>query len=147
MTQQVLRTALVMYSAEQMFDLVNDIEAYPEFMDGCVGATILKRDEHQLEAQLELSKGGVRQQFITRNELRPPLEMTMHLVDGPFKKFEGSWRFEPLSESACKIIFELDYAFSNRLLALAANKMFETVANRQVDALCRRAEQVYGSAS
>jgi ribosome-associated toxin RatA of RatAB toxin-antitoxin module len=81
----VNRSALVNYSAQQMFDLVNDIEAYPQYMDGCVGAKVLKREGEWLEARLELSKAGVSQSFVTRNQLQAPESMSMVLVDGPFK--------------------------------------------------------------
>jgi ribosome-associated toxin RatA of RatAB toxin-antitoxin module len=139
----VNRSALVNYSAQQMFDLVNDIEAYPQYMDGCVGAKILKREGDWLEARLDLSRAGVHQSFVTRNQLQPPLRMSMSLVDGPFKRLNGAWSFTPLGDNACKVSFELEFEMQNRLIGLAVGKLFETVANNQVDALCGRARQVY----
>ena len=144
MAHSVQRSALVHYSAQQMFDLVNDIEAYPQYMDGCVGAKILRREADWLEARLDLQKAGVTQSFITRNHLQPPTTMTMTLVDGPFSKLHGCWRFAPLSDTACKVSFELEFEMKNRLLGMAVGKLFEAVANRQVDALCARAQTVYG---
>ena len=144
MAHSVQRSALVHYSAQQMFDLVNDIEAYPQYMDGCVGAKILRRESDWLEARLDLQKAGVTQSFITRNHLLPPTTMTMTLVDGPFSKLHGCWRFTPLSDTACKVSFELEFEMKNRLLGMAVGKLFEAVANRQVDALCTRAQTVYG---
>lgn len=143
MSHIVNRSALVNYSAQQMFDLVNDIEAYPQYMDGCVGAKILKREGDWLEARLDLSRAGVHQSFITRNQLQPPLRMSMSLVDGPFKRLNGAWTFTPLGDNACKVSFELEFEMQNRLIGLAIGKLFETVANNQVDALCGRARQVY----
>ena len=143
MAHRVERSALVSYSAAQMFDLVNDIEAYPKFMDGCVGAQVLARGDDWLEARLDLSKAGVTQSFITRNQLQPPLSMSMNLVDGPFKYLRGVWRFTPLGDAACKVSFELEFELQNRLLGMAVGKLFEAVSNRQVDALCARAKQVY----
>ncbi len=143
MAHRVERSALVNYSAAQMFDLINDIEAYPQFMDGCVGAKILVRGDDWLEARLELSKAGVSQSFVTRNQLQPPHSMSMNLVDGPFKYLRGVWRFTPLSEQACKVTFELEFELQNRLLGMAVGKLFEVVSNKQVDALCARAKQVY----
>lgn len=143
MAHRVERSALVNYSAAQMFDLINDIEAYPQFMDGCVGAKILARGDDWLEARLELSKAGVSQSFVTRNQLQPPHSMSMNLVDGPFKYLRGVWRFTPLGEQACKVTFELEFELQNRLLGMAVGKLFETVTNKQVDALCTRAKQVY----
>jgi ribosome-associated toxin RatA of RatAB toxin-antitoxin module len=139
----VNRSALVNYSAQQMFDLVNDIEAYPHYMDGCVGATILKREGDWLEARLELSKAGVRQSFVTRNQLQAPESMSMTLVDGPFKYLKGCWRFTALNETACKVSFDVEFELQNKLLGMAVGKLFESVASKQVDALCARAAQIY----
>lgn len=143
MSHTVNRSALVTYSAQQMFDLVNDIEAYPQFMDGCVGARILKREADWLEARLDLSRAGVHQSFITRNHLQAPTCMSMTLVEGPFKHLKGGWHFTPLAENACKVSFELEFELQNKLLGMAVGKLFETVANKQVDALCERAKQMY----
>ncbi|MFC3115642.1 type II toxin-antitoxin system RatA family toxin [Cellvibrio fontiphilus] len=144
MVYKVERSALVNYSAQQMFDLINDIEAYPQFMEGCVGAKILARGDDWLEARLELSKAGVSQSFVTRNQLQPPLSMSMTLVDGPFKFLSGVWRFQPLGDAACKVSLGLEFELSNRLLGLAVGKLFEAVSNKQVDSLCARAKVVYG---
>ncbi len=143
MTHHLERSALVHYSAQQMFDVVNDIEAYPQYMDGCVGAKILQRGDDWLEARLELSKAGVSQTFVTRNHLQAPTLMTLSLVDGPFRSLEGAWRFIPLAEDACKVSFSLRFELQNRLLGMAVGKLFESVTNKQVDALCARAKQIY----
>lgn len=131
------------YSAQQMFDLVNDIEAYPQYMEGCVGAKILARGDDWLEARLDLSKAGVTQSFITRNQLQVPHKMSMSLVDGPFNYLRGVWLFTPLNEQACKVSFSLEFEMKSRLLGMAAGKLFESVGSKQVDALCARAKQVY----
>lgn len=151
MTHKINRSALVHFTPRQMFDLVNDIEAYPQYMDGCEQAQVLARgdaDEHGhrwLEARLTLSKGGISQSFVTRNQLCPPESMTMNLVDGPFKQLQGCWRFTALGDSACKVSFELSFELQNRLLGMAVGKLFESVAGKQVDALCARAQKIYGS--
>lgn len=144
MTHRVERSALVNYSAQQMFDLVNDIEAYPQYMSDCVGAEVLRRGEGWLEAKLELQKAGIHQSFVTRNELRPPGEMTLSLVDGPFSHLEGKWSFDSVADG-CKVTLELEFAMQNRLLSMAVGKFFEAAASQQVDALCSRARQVYGA--
>lgn len=145
MTHKINRSALVHFTPRQMFDLVNDIETYPQYMDGCQEATILARGDGWLEARLVLSKGGISQSFVTRNQLCPPESMTMNLVDGPFKQLQGCWRFTPLGDSACKVSFDLSFELQNRLLGMAVGKLFETVAGKQVDALCARAKKIYGS--
>jgi len=134
---------LVHYSAQQMFDLVNDIEAYPQYMEGCVGAKILARGDDWLEARLDLSKAGVTQSFITRNQLQAPHQMNMQLVDGPFNYLRGVWQFTPLNEQACKVSFLLEFEMKSRLLGMAVGKLFEAVGTKQVDALCARARQIY----
>lgn len=143
MANKIERSALVNYSAEQMYDLVNDIEAYPQFMEGCVGAKILARGDDWLEARLDLSKAGVTQSFVTRNQLYPPLKMTMSLVDGPFNYLRGGWQFTPLGEAASKVSFHLEFEMKSRLLGLAVARLFESVSSKQVDALCARARTVY----
>ena len=145
----VFRTVLVSHSPQQMFDLINDIESYPEFMTGCVRATILHADSNCIEARLTLGLAGLKQSFVTRNELTPPTSMTMHLIEGPFSHFDGLWSFEELTEpkgnQGCRISLRLTFAFRNRLLGIALEKMIEEITNRQVDALCRRADAVYGA--
>ncbi|PUA27522.1 MAG: ubiquinone-binding protein [Cellvibrio sp. 79] len=143
MATKVERSALVHYSAQQMFDLVNDIEAYPQYMEGCVGAKILARGDDWLEARLDLSKAGVTQSFITRNQLQAPYKMNMQLVDGPFNYLRGVWQFTPLNEQACKVSFLLEFEMKSRLLGMAVGKLFEAVGAKQVDALCARAKQIY----
>lgn len=140
----ITRSALVAYSDQQMFELVNDIEAYPQYMDGCVGAEVLERDSDEVTARLDLSKLGMRYSFTTRNRLSAPDSMVMQLVEGPFRQFRGVWSFKALAADACKVSLELEFEFSNSLVAMAAGKWFESVANELVDGLCRRAQQVYG---
>lgn len=144
MASKIERSALINYSAQQMFDLINDIEAYPQYMEGCVGARVLARGEDWVEARLELSKAGVTQSFSTRNQLQSPHKMTMNLVDGPFNYLRGIWQFTPLGEGACKVGFVLEFEMKNRLLGMAAGKLLESVGGKQVDTLCARAKQIYG---
>ncbi|MBB5210948.1 type II toxin-antitoxin system RatA family toxin [Microbulbifer hydrolyticus] len=141
---KIERSALVMYSAEQMFDLVNDVASYPQFLPGCRGAEILHRDEDTLEARLDLSRAGISQSFVTRNQLHRPDKMELVLVDGPFSEFNGCWTFTPLGEGACKVMFTLQFLARNRLLGVAAGKLFSGIANQMVDAMCERAKQIYG---
>ena len=138
------RSALVQFPAKDMFALVADIESYPQFMDGCVGAKVLTSSSHEVTATLELSKGGIRQRFTTRNTLQHPSSMNMELVEGPFESFLGCWRFDELTEQACKVSLNLSFSFSNSVVGKAAARLFSSVANSQVDALCKRARQLYG---
>ena len=138
------RNALVNYSAEQMYALVHDFESYPKYMPGCVGAELLASGEGWIEARLDLSMAGLKQSIVTRNTLQAPKSMDIDLVEGPFKHFKGRWQFAALSETASKVEFTMEFAFSNRLLGLAAGKLFEQVASEQVKAICQRAKTIYG---
>lgn len=144
---KIERSALVMFSAGQMFDLVNDVASYPQFLPGCRGAEVLHQDEHTLEARLDLARAGITQSFVTRNELHRPERMTLTLVDGPFSSFNGCWTFTPLAENACKVAFTLEFEASNRLLGAAVGKLFGGIANQMVDAMCERAGKIYSENS
>jgi ribosome-associated toxin RatA of RatAB toxin-antitoxin module len=142
---KVNRSALVNYSAQKMFNLINDIESYPEFMTGCQGAEILNKEDNVVEARLTLGKHGIQQSFVTRNELFEPQKMIMRLVEGPFSQFEGHWSFDAIDEDACKVILDLDFQFDNPLLSMTMGSVLQDVASKQVDALCNRAEKIYGA--
>jgi len=144
MTTKIERSALVAYSQAQMFALVEDIESYPQFMDGCIGAEVKERSGDIVTASLTLSQAGIRQSFTTRNTLRRPEAMQMELVEGPFSTFNGVWSFQFLAQDACKVLLELEFGFRSRMVQAASSRMFESVANQQVASLCRRAEGVYG---
>lgn len=141
---RVERSALVQYSNQQMYDLVADFYAYPKFLPGCVGSELLAEGEGWLEARLDIAKAGFTQSFVTHNELDPPNGMTLELVKGPFKSLKGAWQFTALTESACKVNFWLEFEFANKMISLAAGKVFEKIASEQVDAMCKRAKVLYG---
>ncbi len=147
MITTIERSALLFYSAQQIYDLVNDIEAYPHYMEGCNGAEILERGEGFIRARLDLRKRGVGYSFSTRNTLTPGRAIVMELDSGPFKKLDGLWRFEPLGEKACKVSLRLEFEPNNRLLGVAASGLFASVAGHLVAALSERAARVYGPVS
>ena len=139
------RSALVEYSAEQMFDLVNDIEHYPEFMKGCTYAKVLSQSDTELVGELRLSKGGISQQFTTKNILFRPQQIEMSLVDGSFKSFISEWTFNALTDNACKVSLAMEFEFRSGLMDFAAEKLFSSSANNLVDAIVQRAHEVYAS--
>jgi Oligoketide cyclase/lipid transport protein len=140
----ISRSALLPYSDAEVFTLVNDIESYPQFMDGCIAAEVLSRSEEEVIARLELGKAGLRYAFSTRNTLEPPKRMVMNLVEGPFRNFEAQWRFTALSPTACKAEFDMRFEFSSGLVNAALRALFESTSREMVAAICRRAEQCYG---
>ncbi|MEM1143237.1 MAG: type II toxin-antitoxin system RatA family toxin [Pseudomonadota bacterium] len=139
----IRRSALLPYSAQQMYELVNDVEAYPQFMDGCKASRIVRSDEWQMEAELELEKGGFSHSFTTLNTLRPYERVELALKDGPFEHLSGAWQFTSLREDACKVSLDLEFAVRSGLLSSAAGTLFERVASRLVDAIAVRAEAIY----
>jgi len=143
MSTEIHRSALMLYPADKMFSLVDDIEQYPRFMDGCVGAQVLRREGDVVEATLQLSKAGIRQSFTTRNIRQPPNKMRMELVEGPFDVFEGCWTFDVLRPDACKVSLDLRFSMKQGIAARAMAKLFDQVANNLVDAICKRAREVY----
>lgn len=142
--RRVKRSALVPYSARQMFDLVADVEAYPEFLPWCSDVEVHSWRNDVAEVTLELARGGLRKRFRTRNCMQPPARMDLSLVGGPFRHLEGGWRFEPVGDDGSKVVLDLAFEFDSRLLDLVIGAYFEDICNRLVDAFTRRAVAVYG---
>jgi len=141
---EIRRSALVKYSPAQMFDLVNEVEAYPKRFSWCAGARIIERRDNVLVAQLDLRFAGFRQSFTTRNTVDPPRRLKMDLVEGPFRTLEGVWDFVALGDAGCKVAFALDFDYAGRLGGGALKLGFQGLAGRMVDDFCREAERVYG---
>lgn len=140
----VHKSVLLPYSAEQMFALVDRIEDYPKFLPWCGGADVRKREGDKVVASLSINYHGIKQTFATENTNRPPHEIVMTLLEGPFKHLHGTWRFKPLRADACKIEFDLQYEFSSRLLEGIIGPVFSMIANSFVDSFSKRAEVMYG---
>lgn len=140
----ITRSALVAYSAEQMFDLVNDIESYPSFMHGCKSARVISRSDTELVGELALAKAGINHSFTTRNTLDRPRQIEMQLVEGGFSSFHALWTFTALNDEACEVSLVMEFEYKLGLLRFAAEQLFNSSANKLVDALVRRANKVYG---
>lgn len=158
--KSIHKTVLVWRGAQAMFDLVRDVQAYPDFLPWCSKASILQHYEDGVEAEVEMSVSGLQHSFVTRNRHHAPHSIRMSLVRGPFSHLAGLWEFEPLTPVAspvsanlpgalpvgegCRVRFSLEYAFSNALLALALEPVFNKIATSLVDAFVERAHKVYG---
>jgi ribosome-associated toxin RatA of RatAB toxin-antitoxin module len=140
----VERSVLVPYSASQMFDLVADVEKYPEFMPWCGGATVSAQDAQGMQASITISLAGIKQTFTTRNLHQYPESIALELVDGPFSALTGNWEFVSLSDDACKVLFKLNYAFSNRALETLVGPIFNRIATSFIDSFTQRAQVCYG---
>ena len=142
---KVERSVLIARSAQQMFDLVDDCESYPQFLPWCSAAEVSLRDRETTVATLHISFLGVKSHFTTENTKEIPLRMHIKLVDGPFRHLEGLWLFKPLAEEACRIDFQLAYEFSGKLFEKMIGPVFGQIANTMVEAFVKRAESVYGA--
>lgn len=142
--RKVRRSAIVPYSARDMFNLVDDVEAYPEFLPWCNDARVQSRSEDIVVATLELHRGSVSRHFTTRNTRRPFEAIDMQLVDGPFRHLEGGWRFRDLSAEGSEVTLELEFEFDSRVVDLVFGRFFEDTLKALVDAFTRRAAAVYG---
>jgi ribosome-associated toxin RatA of RatAB toxin-antitoxin module len=149
--KHVKKSVLLWYSPREMYTLVTGVEDYPSFLPWCERAEVLERRDSGMTARLHLAYAGVRHAFTTRNEHVADRSVLVGLVDGPFSVLDGTWFFKPLampgsdSAQACKIEFELRYAFSSRALEAVLSPVFDRVANTFVDSFVQRAEQVYGA--
>ncbi len=137
------RSALVLHSCEAMFDLVQDVNSYPEFLPMCMAAHVESASETEMVAGITIKKSAISQTFTTRNKMSRPHFMSMELVDGPFKKLNGVFKFEALSPDACKVILELDFEVAGKILSMTLNPVFKQAANMIVDAFVKRADDIY----
>ena len=142
--RKVKRSALVPYPARDMFVLVDDVEAYPEFLPWCNSAVVDSRSDDIVEATLELQKGAVNKSFTTRNLNREFESIDLALVRGPFKHLSGGWRFKDLGNDGSKVSLELEFEFKSRVTDLMFGSFFEEICNALVDAFSKRATVVYG---
>ncbi|HFD13295.1 MAG TPA: type II toxin-antitoxin system RatA family toxin [Crenotrichaceae bacterium] len=141
------RSALVRFSAQQMYDLVADIAAYPEFLPWCQSSRILSGVDSVVEAELEIARGGFHKSFSTRNVNIEPDEIKMTLLNGPFTALQGSWLFTPLNNNASKIILKLEFELAGGVAAVAFGRIFNQICETMVDAFHQRAIVLYGTTS
>ncbi len=137
----ISRSALVEHSASRMFDLVNDVDAYPRRFRWCDQATIVEQGPDRLVARLDLGLGSFRTWFMTENTLERPHSIDMKLRDGPFKSLHGRWEFHALAEDACKVSLTMEFEPASRLLAPALALGFQGLADRMVNDFVRVADQ------
>jgi ribosome-associated toxin RatA of RatAB toxin-antitoxin module len=142
--RRIARSAIVECSARQMYDLVEDIESYPEFLPWCSGAHVRERTAGRTVATLDVGIMPMRQSFTTENTNVAGKSIDMRLLEGPFRKFDAHWKFTALGPGGAKIEFTIAYEFADSILAVALDPMFEGIAGTMVVAFTRRAERVHG---
>lgn len=143
----VQKSVLLWYSADEMYALVTDVARYPEFLPWCDRSRVIEQDGAGMTAEVGLAFGGLRQSFTTRNTHVRGREVRLKLVEGPFSRLDGIWKFNPLGETgerACRVELELQYDFDNFALKTLVGPVFDKVAATLVEAFVKRAEQVYG---
>lgn len=143
--QRVQKSVLVPFAAAQMFDLVDDVEKYPDFLPWCSGSAVLERRDDGKTARLDINYHGVKAHFTTDNVNVPQASIGITLRDGPFRQLHGEWTFRPLTDTACKVELVLAYEFKTHVLETIVGPVFNHIARTFVDAFVRRAEAVHGS--
>jgi ribosome-associated toxin RatA of RatAB toxin-antitoxin module len=136
----VERQAIVPYSAQRMYALVEDIESYPLFLPWCSRTEVTSRTARRTTATIHVDFRGVQQAFTTANQLQPGERIEMALVRGPFRSLAGEWRFRALSAAGCRVELTLAYQLASPLLGRVVGPVFDHIANTFVDAFVRRAD-------
>lgn len=140
---KINKQANVVYSAKQMFALVNDIQSYPEFLPWCTETNLLENNENSLIATLSISIGKIRQSFTTENTMQADTSITMKLVKGPFKELNGYWQFHD-ANGGSSVSLEMQFEFKNKIMKHALGGAFKKITDSMVDAFVERARTVYG---
>ncbi|MCP0913851.1 MULTISPECIES: type II toxin-antitoxin system RatA family toxin [Legionella] len=140
----VKKSRVVSYSCEQMYDLVNDVERYAEFLPYFSKTLVHHRDADEVQATLVIAAAGMSKSFTTRNRLQANKMIEIRLVDGPFSHLEGFWRFDEVPEG-CHVSFDLEFDFAGRMLSMLLGPIFEQITDKMVDAFCNRAQVLYGN--
>jgi len=128
-----------------MFDVVNNVHLYPDFLPWCASSEIVTDTEEEMVASLQLAKAGLKYSFTTCNKLKKPSVIQFDLVEGPFEHLSGQWEFVALNEEACKVNLTMSFDFSGKIAAFAMSKVFSQVANTMVEAFVQRADELHGT--
>lgn len=141
---RVQRSALVPFTARQMFDLVQDVESYPEFLPWCRRASVDESGGTRMLATLEIAKGPLRKSFTTENRIQAPERIDIALVKGPFRSLDGTWTFQDLEGDGARVSLEMRFEMAGALLGRTLAPIFSEIASTLVDAFCQRARALYG---
>jgi ribosome-associated toxin RatA of RatAB toxin-antitoxin module len=144
MSTRIQRSALLPYPAQALYDLVNDVASYPQFLPWCSASEVLAASDSEMRASLTVAKGSLSQRFMTRNSLVPGKSIEMQLEEGPFTQLQGVWEFKALGDKACKISLDMTFDYAGPLVRATLGPLFNQAANTLVDAFCQRAKQLHG---
>jgi len=137
------RQALVPQSAQLMFEIVNRVDLYKDFLPWCHDSKIIESTDTSMVASVFMKKGPLNQSFTTKNTMILNQQIDLELVDGPFKKLSGQWVFTDISDHGSKISLQLNYEFSTSIIAMVVGPVFNQIANALVDSFCKRASELY----
>ncbi len=140
---EIRRSALMPYPVQFMYEIVNDVDSYPEFLPWCGGVKVHQLDNTSMEASILMRGAGLNHWFKTRNTMLPGQSIEMELVEGPFSKLEGLWSFTPIDSDGCKIELMLQFEMKQGLASTLIAPAFSRIANTLVDSFCDRARDQY----
>ena len=140
---RINKKAVVKFSANQMYKLVNDIEAYPSFLPWCTDANIINDSKDSLTASVSISIGRIKKIFTTLNTMQQDISIDMKLIKGPFKKLNGSWEFENNNNGGSTVSLVMEFEFKNKLLKYTLGGAFKKITDSLVDAFISRANDIY----
>lgn len=140
----IQRSAIVPYSCEEMFNLVNNIEDYPKFLPWCHESHVVAKSANHVEARLDIAWSGFHKSFTTKNTLHPHTAIEIDLVTGPFRHLEGKWHFNSLGDKGCKVALDLEFEFTGNFLDKLFDPIFNMIANSLVESFSKRAKEIYG---
>lgn len=138
------RSALIAFPAADVYALVNDVEHYPAFLPWCSHAEVVSRSETAVVARIDIAVRGRRETLVTRNRLTPTSAIALEMVEGPFRRFQGRWRFTPVGDAGCRVDLMLTFELANRLVGAFAAPFLHRIADRVVDAFAARAREMLG---
>ena len=141
---RISKKANVKYSAKQMYILVNDIEAYPDFLPWCTDVIITNQGNNELIASVSISVGKIKKIFTTKNTMQPDSSISMKLIKGPFKILNGEWNFQNNSSGGSTVLLEMEFEFKNKLLRYTFGVAFKRITDSLVNAFIDRASDIYG---
>lgn len=140
----VKKNALVPYSAHMMYELIKDVERYPEFLPWCGGARIVEKFADGVVGSVDISKGNIQKTFTTRNIFTQDQKISMDLVDGPFSRLHGAWLFDAIGDQGCRVSLDLEFDFNSTLASMTIGPVFSLITDKLLDAFVEEADRMYG---
>lgn len=145
--REIRHSAIIARPPARVFEIINDVEHYPQFLPWCTHAQVLSRSEREIVATIGVRQGPLHGEFTTRNELEPDRRIVMRLVRGPFRTLEGEWTLSPIGENGCRAELRMRFAFRNPLSALLFEQKFAETMVSLVDAFVARSRSADATGS